>query len=121
MTDGGSLERRLSLSELAVVLWVLRALPDRVAAEQLYQQSIAAAVKGGPLTMLELAVPPSVAPVSVSDGPLPVRTAAYDHDGTPLGELLVWMSGGYLSAIEYAWYTDAAPAELPAPSELRLE
>lgn len=121
MTGTESLGRPLSLGEHAVVLWILAALPDRAVAELLYRQSIAAVVTGGPLTMLELAIPPSALPVPIPDGPLPARAGAYDHDGTPLGELLVWMSSGYLSAIEYAWYTDAAPAELPAPSDLRLE
>lgn len=121
MTGTESLGRPLSLGEHAVVLWILAALPDRAVAELLHRQSIAAVVTGGSLTMLELAVPPSMPPVPIPDGPLPARATAYDGGGTPLGELLVWMSSGYLSALEYAWYTDAAPAELPAPSDLRLE
>jgi hypothetical protein len=121
MTRTESLGRPLSLGEHAVVLWVLAALPDRAVAELLHRQSIAAVVTGGPLTMLELAIPAPVPPAPIADGPLPARAAVCDHDGAPLGELLLWMSAGYLSAIEYAWYTDIAPAELPAPSDLRLE
>jgi len=119
MSDIESLDRPLSLSEHAVVLWVLRALPDRGEAELLYAQSTAATVHGGPLTMRELTIPPSQVSAPIPNGPLPVRAVAYDEDGTLLGELLVWVSDGYLSAIEYAWYTDSAPTELPAPSQLR--
>lgn len=121
MTGTESLGRQLSLGEHAVVLWILAALPDSAVAELLHRQSIAAVVTGGPITMRELAIPQSLAPAPLPNGPLPVRAVARDDDGTPLGEVLVWVSGGYLSAIEYAWYTDAAPAELPAPSDLRLE
>jgi hypothetical protein len=96
-------------------------LPDHDEAELLYAQSTAAVVQNSPITMRELAIPPSCAPVPIPDGPLPVRAVACGTDGTLLGELLVWVSGGYLSAIEYAWYTDAAPTELPAPNQLRHE
>ena len=121
MSGVESLDRPLSLSEHAALIWVLRELPDRREAELLHAQSLAATVHGGPLTMRELTIPPSHAPVASPDGPLPVRAFAYDDDGTLLGELLVWVSNGYLSAIEYAWYTDLAPSELPAPSQLRQE
>lgn len=114
-------DRPLSLSEHAALLWVLRAVPDRRDAELLYMQSLVAAVQGGPLTMRELAIPSACAAAPIPDGPLPVRAVAYDDDGAPIGELLVWVADGYLSAIEYAWYTDSAPAELPAPCQLRQE
>lgn len=29
------------------------------------------------------------------------------------GEVLVWVTGGYLSALEYAWTTDAVPVAMP--------
>jgi hypothetical protein len=111
--------RPLSLNEHSVLLWVLRALRDRTEAEVLYKQSTVAEVLGGPLTMLELVVPHSQASALIPDGPLPVRAVAFDDDGSALGELVVWVSGGYLSAIEYAWYTDSVPTELPAPGQLR--
>lgn len=113
--------RVLSLSEHAALLWVLRALPDSSVAELLYRQSMATVIQGGPLTMRELAVPPSCAAAPIPDGALPVRAVAYDDEGTPLGELLVWLTDGYLSAIEYAWYTDTAPTELPGPCQFRQE
>ena len=121
MSDVESMDRSLSLNEHAALMWVLRVMPDSGEAELLYAQSLVATVTGGSLTMRELGVPPSCAPVACSDGPLPVRAVAYDEDGALLGEVLVWVSNGYLSAIEYAWYTDLVPRALPAPHQLRQE
>ena len=111
----------MTLSTHAVLLWVLRALPSQEAAQMLYLQSMVASIAGGPPTMLELAVPLSCEPAPVPDGPLPVRAVAVDSQGQTLGEVLVWVSNGYLSTIEYAWYTDETPIELPPTSQLRQE
>lgn len=43
-----------------------------------------------------------------------------DRDGTPVGEVLLWVAGGWLSGIEYAWYTDERPRSLPDPSRIHL-
>jgi hypothetical protein len=40
--------------------------------------------------------------------------------GEYLGEVLVWIGGGYLSAIEYAWVTDETPDRLPGVSTMNL-
>jgi len=111
----------MTLSTHAVLLWVLRAMPDHAAAQVLYEQSMVASVTSGPVTMVELAIPPSCESADVPDGPLPVRAVALDGQGQPVGEVLVWVSNGYLSTIEYAWYTDVAPTELPPTSRLRQE
>lgn len=111
----------MTLSTHAVVLWVLRALPSQEAAEALYLQSMVASIAGGPPTMLELEVPSSCEPAHIPDGPLPVRAVALDGQGRTVGEVLVWVSNGYLSTVEYAWYTDEAPTELPPTSQLRQE
>ena len=111
----------MTLSTHAVLLWVLRALPSQEAAQELYLQSMVASIAGGPPTKLELAVPLSCEPAHVPDGPQPVRAVALDGLGQTVGEVLVWVSDGYLSTIEYAWYTDEAPTELPPTSQLRQE
>ncbi len=82
---------------------------------------MAASAVGGPITMIELSVPPSCDRAALTDGPLPVRAVALDGQGGFIGEVLVWVTDGYLSAIEYAWYTDEAPTELPPISQLRQE
>ncbi|MGW5457720.1 hypothetical protein [Streptomyces sp. NPDC003996] len=63
---------------------------------------------------VDLAVPSRVRAAPVEDGP-PVVGTVRDGSGELVGELLVWVSGGRLSALEFTWYGDAAPAELPEP------
>jgi hypothetical protein len=73
----------------------------------------------GPVTFLELSVPPSAPRSTVPDGPLPGRVFVVDGTGQPSGEIIVWIEHGYLSALEYAWYTDEPPEEWPSPGDLR--
>jgi len=121
MSNAEAAEGSMALSLHAVLLWVLRELPDQSVAQDLYAQSAVATVAAGLPTMVELTVPPSCEPARVPNGPLPVRAVAVDAQGSPMGEVLVWVSDGYLSTIEYAWYTDEAPTELPRASQLRHE
>ena len=111
--------RVLSVREHAVLLWILCELGDSETAEVLEAQSRVAAVVGGLPTMLELSVPDDAPGVSVPDGPLPVRAVATGETGEPIGEVLVWIAAGYLSALEYAWYTVDPPSGFPCPSVLR--
>ena len=61
--------------------------------------------------LLDLAVDPAFERVALADGPLPVRAI------TETGEVLVWLTAGTLSGLEYAWTDDAPPTEMP-PVEL---
>lgn len=110
----------MSLAVHGILLWVLCALPDRSVAQLLYRQSMVATVLGGLPTMVELVVPGPLPPADVPDGPLPIRAVALDGNRSPVGEVLVWVSGGYLSAVEYAWCTDEVPVGLPLPSQLTI-
>lgn len=67
-----------------------------------------AVVVDGPPSMLEVAVPGGASRVALPDGPLPVRVLSVDDQGTPTGEVVVWITDGYLSALEYAWYTGSS-------------
>ncbi len=74
--------------------------------------------KGSPSIDLEVS---SVAPAAPLSGPtLPVDVHVYDDQGRFLGELIVWLSNGKLSALEYAWVTDSAPLSLPNVEMLRV-
>lgn len=112
--------RSLSLREHAALLWVLSCLDDPVVAEVLYRQSLVVAAPDGPSTMVDLVVSSDAQPAVVADGPLPVRSVAFDENGQLLGEVMVWVSGGLLSALEYAWYSDEPPSCFPSPLALRL-
>lgn len=46
-------------------------------------------------------------------GVIPVDATVVDKSGSLFGEILIWTTDGYLSAIEYAWYGDEPPSTLP--------
>jgi hypothetical protein len=69
---------------------------------------------------LDLRVPESSVEAPVTDGPIPVRALVLGEAQEPLGELLVWVRGGRLSALEYAWVTSEAPEQLPSRQQIRL-
>lgn len=56
----------------------------------------------------------------VADGVLPVDAHVYDEAENYIGELLVWLSGGRLASLEFAWVTDEMPHSLPPVSSIRV-
>ncbi|MFC4045153.1 hypothetical protein ACFO1B_42645 [Dactylosporangium siamense] len=69
---------------------------------------------------IDLYVPSAVPAAPLDDGALPMNAYVYDADQNYLGELIVWISDGRLSAIEYAWVTDHMPNSLPAAELVRV-
>ncbi|MGW4495013.1 hypothetical protein [Streptomyces sp. NPDC004376] len=64
---------------------------------------------------IDLDVPPGVPAAAIEDGVIPATGTVTDDSGELFGELLVWVSDGRLSALEFSWYGDTAPTELPDP------
>ncbi|OKJ94568.1 hypothetical protein AMK26_32620 [Streptomyces sp. CB03234] len=54
-------------------------------------------------------------------GVIPVDATVLDTSGSLIGEILLWATDGYLSAIEYAWYGDEPPSVLPEPDLISIE
>jgi hypothetical protein len=46
--------------------------------------------------------------------------AVADTAGSPVGEIILWVAGGWLSGIEYAWYSATRPTLLPEPDQIDL-
>jgi hypothetical protein len=69
-------------------------------------------------TFLDLAVPRTAPRSAATDGPLPGRYLIHGEAGELEGEVMLWMSDGYLSGLELAWYTDEPPTEWPSPDRL---
>ncbi|MEU9186123.1 hypothetical protein AB0D14_16550 [Streptomyces sp. NPDC048484] len=44
-----------------------------------------------------------------------------DATGSLFGEIILWVTDGYLSAIEYAWYGDEPPSILPDIEMISIE
>lgn len=72
------------------------------------------------MPMLELSVAAGSLRSSCPDGPIATPAVVMDADGSEVGELLVWVTDGFLSALEFAWWTDERPHALPVPEQLRL-
>jgi hypothetical protein len=102
----------MTAAERALVEHVIGLRPFPGSAE-LRAQVEHAVVVSGTQTQLDLAVLAEMAP-SVGDGPIPTRAVVVGSAGDPTGELIVWVSNGYLSGLEYAWFTDEAPTEMPS-------
>lgn len=54
------------------------------------------------------------------DGPLPGRFIESDPENEYLGEILIWISDGFISAIEYASISDSSLRRWPKASNLHL-
>ncbi|MFK0007725.1 hypothetical protein ACIQTZ_11785 [Paenarthrobacter sp. NPDC090520] len=88
--------------------------------DQLIEQASTVVVAGGPITMLDLRPNPEHAASAFTSGPIPVSVEVLDVSGSSIGELLVWVNAGRLSALEFGWWTDERPDQLPHPSQLKI-
>lgn len=87
---------------------------------ELQNQVSHAVVTGGTEFVLDLFVVGEITPSSVGSGPIPTRVLARSDCGALLGEVIVWVADGYLSGLEYAWFTNDAPTFLPSADQLAL-
>ncbi|MFF2556982.1 hypothetical protein ACFVUS_38680 [Nocardia sp. NPDC058058] len=114
--------RRLSLREEAVLRKILSR--DFVGAVEFRAQVAfvrVVATWGVGSPSVDLAVSVGVRAADVADGLLPVEGEVRDEAGGFVGEILVWVTEGYLSAIEFTWVTDERPKVLPDPGAMRLK
>jgi hypothetical protein len=117
MTDSHEVERRaLEPAEREIIERALAA-DSSACAQALRDQIPSVLVSGGLPTFLDLEVMPVSNPADCPDGPVDVRVLV-GEEGQWEGEILVWVKGGLLCGLEYAWFTDAAPESLPEPSQL---
>ncbi|MFG2142681.1 hypothetical protein ACGFRG_00565 [Streptomyces sp. NPDC048696] len=68
--------------------------------------------------------PAAVPAADAVNGPAPAVAVVQGLPGDDLlleGEILVWVAGGYLSGIEYAWFGDAMPTRLPSADRITIE
>ena len=114
--------RPRALTEQEVeLLRLLLTQGDFPGARELAVQVDETKVIGGLATLLDLDVPRAIPAAPMLDGPIPVRAFVQCQDEEAVGEVLVWVKDGYLSGLEFAWYTDTAPTEMPAPDRIRFD
>lgn len=114
----GPLDRPLTADEDGALRWVL-CLEDFPGAEELRAQVAHVWATWGRTTEIDLQVT-EASPAPVSDGPLSVAALVVDASEEPLRVITVWVKGGYLTSLEYSWFTDAMPTRYPSPDQLRL-
>ncbi|MEV6554253.1 hypothetical protein AB0M22_00940 [Nocardia sp. NPDC051756] len=69
---------------------------------------------------MDAVVPADLATASGSPDRIFASGGVTDRDGTPIGEVILWVEHGRLAGIEYAWYTDARPLTLPEPEQIEV-
>ena len=111
------LDRSLTADEDAALRWILW-LEDFSGAEELRAQVAHVRATSGRTTEIDLEVT-EAAPASVGDGVLSVAALVVDADEQPEGFISIWVQGGYLSVLEYSWFTDRMPTQYPSPDRLR--
>jgi hypothetical protein len=83
-----------------------------------YAQVVATWGVGSPSVDLSVR-PGAVQAPGVPDG-IFAGGAVTDRNGSPIGEVILWVENGWLSGIEYVWYTDERPHALPEPARIEL-
>jgi hypothetical protein len=108
--------RQMSDEEVAVVAAVVSALPGFAG---LLDGLAGAFVRRATDWILDIRARGDGPAIDVPDGPLPVR-AFVSNAQEYRGEILVWVLGGRLSGLEYAWVTDDPPTRWPRPDEIEV-
>lgn len=111
--------RNLTTNEQAVLQFILGNASFE-GAHELSAQINGTKVVGGPATLLHLKAPNDSPKAAMTDGPAPIRAFVAEPEGDIEGEILIWVKDGRLSGLEFAWYTDTQPSELPEPGLIRL-
>lgn len=70
---------------------------------------------------VDLKVEAGTATPSGISGVVPVDADVSDDTGTPIGEILLWVTNGFLSGIEYAWYGNEPPTILPEEKNISVK
>jgi hypothetical protein len=115
----GDRRRSLTPSETAVIAAIVSAsaIPD--AGRLLDLDGAYTSDESSAKWILDIETTNPVPRVHVPNGPLSVRAFVPDSERYQ-GEVIVWITGDYLSGLEYSWITDEAPARWPRPDEMQL-
>lgn len=93
-------------------------LTDAPGREELLAQVSGMTYTRGPVTMMDVAVDQGC-PAAMIPNPFSIKPSVVGDDGEPIGGLLLWLDAdGYMDCIEYFWFTDEMPGELPTPNQL---
>jgi hypothetical protein len=100
-------------NRLRALLSLIIARADIPGCNELAHQVDGTHVSAGAVTMLELRVDAGLSQSSCPDGPIVIPAIVNGDDGLPMGELLLWVRNGYIDSLEFSWWSDEPPVELP--------
>ena len=112
--------RELTAEESELLLALLRQAGLEGADELAAQVDCTRVVGGTYPTFLDLEIVEGSHPAPFETGPLQGFFLVEDESGEASGEIIMWIDAGYLATIEYAWYTDDPPRDLPSPAQIRV-
>jgi len=89
--------------------------------EALLRELDGALVRNSATWILDIQVAASgTSTTSIPDGPFPAR-AFVSENGHYQGEIIVWITAGHISGLEFAWVTDEPPTRWPQAQEMDIE
>ena len=87
---------------------------------ELKRQVAEAVVLTSDIFFTRLAVGSDAASSSYPDGPLPIEALVVTDSGDVYGELLIWVKNGRLEGLEFPWWSEANPTELPQVNRILI-
>jgi hypothetical protein len=116
--SNGSDWRAISPDELRVAATIVRG-SGIAAADELMRDLDGAQVRNETEWILDVRAGDAGRGADLADGPLPVRAYVPDLRRYQ-GEIIVWVTDGHVSGLEYAWVTDNPPAGWPHPDTIQI-
>jgi hypothetical protein len=116
--SNGSDWRAISPDELRVTSAVVRG-SGIAAAAGLIRDLDGAQVRNESDWILDVRAGQTSQGADLADGPLPVRAYVPDKPRYQ-GEIIVWITDGHISGLEYAWISDNPPTEWPHPDAIQI-
>lgn len=110
--------RAISPAESALVAAILlgSSVPDAI---NMATDIDGARVSIGPGWVLDVDIPGSELRSSLPDGPFPGRVFV-PNSVEYRGEIIIWITDGKISGLEYAWITDQPPTRWPHLDEIQI-
>lgn len=110
--------REISAEETAVIAAIITAsrLPG---CDILLAELDGAAVSPQTAWILDIKPADATRATDLPTGPFPAR-AFVPSSAQYQGEVIVWISAGHISGLEYAWITDGRPTRWPLPEEMEI-
>jgi hypothetical protein len=113
--------RTLTPDEEAAVRWILKAEDFSGRNTLLAQVGSVRASAPQPTLPCDLdLVTSGGAAASVRDGPLPAMAIVLSRAGEATGLIHLWVKDGFLSSMEYDWFSDTVPSAYPPVDRLTL-